>query len=61
MNVKELRAELQKLEAEGYGEAEVQVMQYAGGDDAPCDVKPTLPAHPGGPVMLETTFARLPY
>lgn len=55
MNVKELIAELQKLEAAGHGDAEVHVMQYMGGDYEPCDVKPTVPEYEGGPVMLETT------
>lgn len=58
MNVKDLIAELQKLEAAGHGDAEVNVMQYAGGDDVPCDVRPVAPEYEGGPVMLHTTFVR---
>lgn len=56
--VTELRKELERIEALGFGGSDVQVMQYAGGDDAPCDVKPVVPEQPGMPVMLETTFVR---
>jgi len=58
MNVKELIADLEKLKAAGHGDAEVNVMQYAGGDYKPCDVQPVAPEYEGGPVMLQTTFVR---
>ncbi len=58
MNLSELIADLQKLEAAGYGQSEVHVLQYAGGDDEPCNVKPVAPEYEGGPVMLHTTFVR---
>lgn len=56
--VTELRKLLEQLEAQGHGDSEPQVMQYAGGDDAPCNLRPVAPANVGEPVMFETAFVR---
>lgn len=57
-SVTELRQTLEELESKGFGESEVHVMQYAGGDDEPCYVNPVKPSGAGEPVMLETRYVR---
>lgn len=56
--VKGLRKALERLEALGFADNEVHVMQYAGGDDEPCYVQPVVPETTGGNVMLQTVFVK---
>lgn len=56
--ITEMRKMLEELEAQGHGDSEPHVMQYAGGNDEPCLMRPVAPANVGEPVMFETRFVR---
>lgn len=58
LTVTELRQQLQLLENLGHGNSEIHVMQYAGGDDEPCYLRPVPPETLGDPVVFETLFVK---
>ena len=55
--VNQLIAELQAMANRGYGENEVQIMVYNGGDDAPANVYPVKPETEWSPVRLNYILA----
>lgn len=56
--VKEMREALELLEAQGFGDRELLVMQYAGGDDEAAYMNPVAPTADYEPVVMQTRFVR---
>lgn len=55
MSIDQLIAALESLKATHGGDVDVTVWEYAGGDDALCDVRPVFDAD-HAVVVLETTY-----
>lgn len=56
MTVNQAINKLMQLQLQGLGEYDIQVLQYNGGDDVPCDVTEFTPQFGENFVMLETQF-----